>query len=160
MTDQTKAVAALAEAMEEAAPKYKGETLVFWANIALQVITSNPDIRREYGIGRLPTRSELMACREVDASTGYPVRVFGDDAVDYLVEAGWAIEDPEPPAPELPSVREQVAANLYTANRHRKVDWSNLEGPSRLGWLNHADLLLKEFDITPKAAAEGDVSCG
>ena len=46
-----------------------------------------------------------MACREVDASTGYPVRVFGDDAVDYLVEAGWAIEDPDPqpPEPTLPT---------------------------------------------------------
>ena len=49
-----------------------------------------------------------MACREVDASTGYPVRVFGDDAVDYLVEAGWAIEDPDPPAPELPSVEAEL----------------------------------------------------
>ena len=147
MTDQTKAVAALAEAMEEAAPKYKGETLVFWANIALQVITSNPDIRREYGIGRLPTRSELMACREVDASTGYPVRVFGDDAVDYLVEAGWAIEDPDQQPPE-PTLREQVASMI-------QAGMDNGQYPDAI-----MRSLLAEFDITPKAAAEGDVSCG
>ena len=101
MTDQTKAVAALAEAME---PLYTDPVLVYTiqghARRALQAIQAKPDILREYGIGRLPTRSELMACREVDASTGYPVRVFGDDAVDYLVEAGWAIEDPDPQPPE------------------------------------------------------------
>lgn len=141
MTDQGPAVAALAEAMEEAAPKYKGETLVFWASIALQAIVANPDILREYGIGRLPTRSELMACREVDASTGYPVRVFGDDAVDYLVEAGWAIEDPDPQPPE-PTLREQVASMIQEG-------MDNGDYPDVI-----MRSLLAEFDITPKAAAE------
>ena len=102
MTDQNQAVAALAEAMSS---EKAGPTYCYYAEQAINAIAANPDIRREYGIGRLPTRSELMACREVDASTGYPVRVFGDDAVDYLVEAGWAIEDPDPqpPEPTLPT---------------------------------------------------------
>ena len=117
------------------------------AREVLLAIAANPDILREYGIGRLPTRSELMACREVDASTGYPVRVFGDDAVDYLVEAGWAIEDPDPQPPE-PTLREQVASMI-------QAGMDNGQYPDAI-----MRSLLAEFDITPKAAAEGDVSCG
>lgn len=99
------------------------------------------------GWGKLPTRSELMACREVDSSTGYPVRVFGDDAVDYLVEAGWAIEDPDQQPPE-PTLREQVASMI-------QAGMDNGQYPDAI-----MRSLLAEFDITPKAAAEGDVSCG
>lgn len=146
MTDQGQAVAALAEAMEEAAPKYKGETLVFWASIALQAIVANPDILREYGIGRLPTRSELMACGE-DLVVSLLVSGFGDDAVDYLVEAGWAIEDPDQQPPE-PTLREQVASMI-------QAGMDNGQYPDAI-----MRSLLAEFDITPKAAAEGDVSCG
>ena len=111
------------------------------AEDALQAIAADPDILRSMGIGRLPTRSELMACREVDASTGYPVRVFGDDAVDYLVEAGWAIEDPDPQPPE-PTLHEQVAAMI-------QAGMDNGQYPDAI-----MRSLLAEFDITPKAAAE------
>ena len=149
MTDQTKAVAALAEAME---PLYTDPVLVYTiqghARRALQAIQAKPDILREYGIGRLPTRSELMACREVDASTGYPVRVFGDDAVDYLVEAGWAIEDPDPqpPEPTLPSVLGRI---MYESVK--PCLWEGASDYQKTLFIHQAEALLAEFDITPKA---------
>ena len=130
-------VTRLAEAMSSEFPDAYGNAYRHWSEVALRAIAADPSL------------------------AGFPAHVASE--WDYGIPVTSPIillPDPDPPAPELPSVREQVAANLYTANRHRKVDWSNLEGPSRLGWLNHADLLLKEFDITPKAAAEGDVSCG
>ena len=144
MTDQNPAVAALAEAMFG---KKAGPTYCYYAEQAINAIAADPDILRSMGLGRLPTRSELMACREVDASTGYPVRVFGDDAVDYLVEAGWAIEDPDQQPPE-PTLREQVASMI-------QAGMDNGQYPDAI-----MRSLLAEFDITPKAAAEGDVSCG
>ena len=143
MTDQNQAVAALAEAMFG---KKAGPTYCYYAEQAINAITTNPDILREYGIGRLPTRSELMACGE-DLVVSLLVSGFGDDAVDYLVEAGWAIEDPDQQPPE-PTLREQVASMI-------QAGMDNGQYPDAI-----MRSLLAEFDITPKAAAEGDVSCG
>ena len=149
MTDQNPAVAALAEALR---PTGSQDMPLTWephiAEKCITFITESPGILREYGIGRLPTRSELMACREVDASTGYPVRVFGDDAVDYLVEAGWAIEDPDPqpPEPTLPSVLGRI---MYESVK--PCLWEGASDYQKTLFIHQAEALLAEFDITPKA---------
>ena len=111
MTDQTKAVAALAEAME---PLYTDPVLVYTiqghARRALQAIQANPDILREYGIGRLPTRSDLES---LEWTT-----IYGDSdeiyhhvdsgAIDEMIRVGVAVDDPDPQPPELPSVEAEL----------------------------------------------------
>ena len=143
MTDQTKAVAALAEAME---PLYTDPVLVYTiqghARRALQAIQAQPDILREYGIGRLPTRSELESIWDDDAFVG--VRI------SEMIRLGWAIEDPDPQPPE-PTLREQVARMLYSAE-NPTFKWDSV--PSQ--WhhrrmFDMADTIIGNFDITLKA---------
>ena len=128
MTDQNQAVAALAEAMEEAAPKYKGETLVFWASIALQAIAAQPDILRSMGLGRLLTWNEFVDVI-LPGPVGDETSVPAGAAAERMRDAGFLRPDPDPPAaPELPSVlsdidalyRRAVARETYIQQEYRK----------------------------------------
>ena len=146
MTDQTKAVAALAEAME---PLYTDPVLVYTiqghARRALQAIQANPDILREYGIGRLPTRKDLDNLPYKERGTSV---TLGEFNIALMIEAGWCLPDPQPPEPTL---REQVARMLYSAE-NPTFKWDSV--PSQ--WhhrrmFDMADTIIGNFDITLKA---------
>ena len=134
MTDQTKAVAALAEAME---PLYTDPVLVYTiqghARRALQAIQAKPDILREYGIGRLPTRKDLDNLPYKERGTSV---TLGEFNIALMIEAGWCLPDPQPPEPTL---REQVAAMI-------QAGMDNGQYPDAI-----MRSLFAEFDITPKA---------
>ena len=143
MTDQTKpAVAALAEAMANCWGGIANDLTRINARYALQAIRANPDILREYGIGRLPTRKDLDNLPYKERGTSV---TLGEFNIALMIEAGWCLPDPQPPEPTL---REQVAAMI-------QAGMDNGQYPDAI-----MRSLLAEFDITPKAAAEGDVSCG
>ena len=127
MTDQTKAVAALAEAISTWRCSMDSRPL---ADAILEYIAANTELLREYGIGRLPTRSELESIWDDDAFVG--VRI------SEMIRLGWAIEDPDPQPPE-PTLREQVAAMI-------QAGMDNGQYPDAI-----MRSLFAEFDITPKA---------
>ena len=138
MTDQTKAVAALAEAMANCWGGIANDLTRINARYALQAILANPDILREYGIGRLPTRSELES-------------IWGDDAfvgvrISEMIRLGWATEDPDPQPPE-PTLREQLSGVMRETVD--SLPWPTPLDKDMYGMVS--DRLIAEFDITPKA---------
>ena len=153
MTDQTSTnVSALAEAMYlQLGDPFKSSipdgTFELWARLALQAIQANPDILREYGIGRLPTRSEVC---DILSGKGWPQNEHLPywTVADSLVRSGYALPDPQPPEPTL---REQVARMLYSAE-NPTFKWDSV--PSQ--WhhrrmFDMADTIIGNFDITLKA---------
>ena len=135
MTDQTKAVAALAEAISTWRCSMDSRPL---ADAILEYIAANTDILREYGIGRLPTRSELES-------------IWGDDAfvgvrISEMIRLGWATEDPDPQPPE-PTLREQLSGVMRETVD--SLPWPTPLDRDMYGMVS--DRLIAEFDITPKA---------
>ena len=89
MTDQNQAVAALAEAMFG---KKAGPTYCYYAEQAINAIAANPDILREYGIGRLPETKDVIGCL-----TSYGMAIGSAiDAASSLAADGYARPDPQP----------------------------------------------------------------
>ena len=148
MTDQTKAVAALAEAME---PLYTDPVLVYTiqghARRALQAIQAKPDILREYGIGRLPTRSEWYAAINPNLYYNYYSQEWTNKMFQHLSDAGYISPDPQPPEPTL---REQLSGVMRETVD--SLPWPTPLDKDMYGMVS--DRLIAEFDITPKAAAE------
>ena len=144
MTDQTKAVAALAEAME---PLYTDPVLVYTiqghARRALQAIQAKPDILREYGIGRLPTRKDLDNLPYKERGTSV---TLGEFNIALMIEAGWCLPDPQPPEPTLPSVLGRI---MYESVK--PCLWEGASDYQKTLFIHQAEALLAEFDITLKA---------
>ena len=131
MTDQTKpAVAALAEAISTWRCSMDSRPL---ADAILEYIAANPNILREYGIGRLPTRKDLDNLPYKERGTSV---TLGEFNIALMIEAGWCLPDPQPPEPTL---REQVAAMI-------QAGMDNGQYPDAI-----MRSLFAEFDITPKA---------
>ena len=142
MTDQTKAVAALAEAISTWRCSMDSRPL---ADAILEYIAANPNILREYGIGRLPTRKDLDNLPYKERGTSV---TLGEFNIALMIEAGWCLPDPQQPEPTL---REQVARMLYSAE-NPTFKWDSV--PSQ--WhhrrmFDMADTIIGNFDITPKA---------
>lgn len=149
MTDQTKAVAALAEATDRLVDLIGGGAPDpqdrYYCKAILRELIANPDILREYGIGRLPTRKDLDNLPYKERGTSV---TLGEFNIALMIEAGWCLPDPQPPEPTL---REQVARMLYSAE-NPTFKWDSV--PSQ--WhhrrmFDMADTIIGNFDITLKA---------
>ena len=63
-----------------------------------------------------------------------------------LLEAGYAVEDPQPPETTLPSVLGRI---MYESVK--PCLWEGASDYQKTLFIHQAEALLAEFDITPKA---------